>query len=155
MDAYCLRILAIMNIAAVNKCAWKFRYPIRILFSFSLDIYPEVGLLDHMIVLFSIFLNYGYFMCLLLLLSHFPSSCCWWGLLFLQCMDFSLCWLLVPGASLVMKRRLYSTRASIIMMHGLSCSAACEIFLDQGLNPCPLHWQVDSYPLEHQESLRC
>ena len=23
---------------------------------------------------------------------------------------------------------------------------------DQGLNPCPLHWQVDSYPLCHQGS---
>ena len=27
------------------------------------------------------------------------------------------------------------------------CSAACGIFSDQGLNPCPLHWQADSYPL--------
>ena len=26
------------------------------------------------------------------------------------------------------------------MAHGLSCSAACGIFLDQGLNPCPLWW---------------
>ena len=32
------------------------------------------------------------------------------------------------------------------MVHGLSCSAACGIFLDQGLNPCPLHWQADSAP---------
>ena len=28
--------------------------------------------------------------------------------------------------------------------HRLSCSAVCGIFLDQGWNPCPLHWQVDS-----------
>ena len=28
--------------------------------------------------------------------------------------------------------------------------AACGIFSDQGLNPCPLHWQVDSQPLDHQ-----
>ena len=33
--------------------------------------------------------------------------------------------------------------------HGLSCSAACGIFLDQGSNPCPLHWQAFSYPLRH------
>ena len=26
------------------------------------------------------------------------------------------------------------------------------IFLDQGLNVCPLHWQADSYPLCHQGS---
>ena len=38
------------------------------------------------------------------------------------------------------------------MVHGLSCSAACGIFLDQGLNLCPLHWEVDSQPLRHQGS---
>ena len=38
------------------------------------------------------------------------------------------------------------------MAHGLSCSTSCGIFLDQGLNPCPLHWQVDSQPLRHQGS---
>ena len=39
------------------------------------------------------------------------------------------------------------------MVHGLSCSAAYGIFLDQGSNPCPLNWQADSYPLSHQGSL--
>ena len=38
------------------------------------------------------------------------------------------------------------------MAHGLSCSAARGIFPDQGSNPCPLHWQVDSYPLRDQGS---
>ena len=28
----------------------------------------------------------------------------------------------------------------------------CGIFLDQGSNPCPLHWQEDSYLLDHQGS---
>ena len=38
------------------------------------------------------------------------------------------------------------------MLNGLiSCSAACVIFLDQGSNPCLLHWQVDSLPLNHLE----
>ena len=41
--------------------------------------------------------------------------------------------------------------ASLVVEQGLSCSAACEIFLDQGLNPCLLHWQVDFHPLYHQE----
>ena len=36
---------------------------------------------------------------------------------------------------------------------GLSCSVTCGILSDQGLNPCPLHWQVDSYPLYHERSL--
>ena len=35
-----------------------------------------------------------------------------------------------------------------------SCSEACEIFPDQGLDLCPLHWQVDSYPLYHWGSLK-
>ena len=28
---------------------------------------------------------------------------------------------------------------SVVVAHGPSCSAACGIFPDQGLNPCPLH----------------
>ena len=39
---------------------------------------------------------------------------------------------------------------SVVVAHGPSCSAACEIFPDQGSNPCPLHWQADSQPLRHQ-----
>ena len=31
---------------------------------------------------------------------------------------------------------------SVAVEHGLSCPAACRIFLDQGSNPCPLHWQA-------------
>ena len=42
--------------------------------------------------------------------------------------------------------------ASIAVAHGLSRSTARGIFLDQGSNPCPLHWQADSYPLHHQGS---
>ena len=34
----------------------------------------------------------------------------------------------------------------------LSCSTACWTFLDQGSNPCLLHWQADFLPLSHQES---
>ena len=41
---------------------------------------------------------------------------------------------------------------SVVVAHGLSCSTACGIFPDQGLNPCPLHWQMDSQPLCHQGS---
>ena len=38
------------------------------------------------------------------------------------------------------------------MAHGLSCSVACGVFPDQGLNLCPLHWLADSYSLHHQGS---
>ena len=41
---------------------------------------------------------------------------------------------------------------SIVVVHGLNCSMACAVFPDQGLIPCLLHWQVDSYPLYHQGS---
>ena len=41
---------------------------------------------------------------------------------------------------------------SVVVAHGLSCSVACGILPDQGLNPCPLHWQADSQPLCHQGS---
>ena len=55
--------------------------------------------------------------------------------------------------SIVAAPRLWST-GSIIVTYGLSCSMACDIFLDQRLNPCLLHWQADSSPLSHQESPR-
>ena len=42
---------------------------------------------------------------------------------------------------------------SVVVAHRPSCSVACGIFPDQGLNPCPLHWQADSQPLHHQGSL--
>ena len=41
---------------------------------------------------------------------------------------------------------------SVVVAHGLRCSAACGIFPDQGSNRCPLHWQADSQPLHHQGS---
>ena len=41
---------------------------------------------------------------------------------------------------------------SVVMAHGPSCSTACGILPDQGLNPCPLHRQADSQPLCHQGS---
>ena len=41
---------------------------------------------------------------------------------------------------------------SVVVAHGASCSVACGIFPDQGLNLCPLHWQADSQPLHPQGS---
>ena len=48
--------------------------------------------------------------------------------------------------SVVVAHGLYST-SSVVVVHLLSCSTACGIFPDQGSNPCPLHWRVDSQPL--------
>ena len=53
------------------------------------------------------------------------SSCDKWGLLIMVC-------------------RLLIAVASLVVAHGLGCSLACGIFLDQGLNLCPLRWQEDS-----------
>ena len=38
----------------------------------------------------------------------------------------------------------------IVVSYGLSCSAICGIFPDQGSNLCLLHWQADSLPLRHE-----
>ena len=37
-----------------------------------------------------------------------------------------------------------SSTGSIFVGHKLSCSMACQIFLDKGLDQCLLHWQADS-----------
>jgi len=36
------------------------------------------------------------------------------------------------------------TQASVDVVHELSWPLACGIFPNQGSNPCPLRWQVDS-----------
>ena len=41
-----------------------------------------------------------------------------------------------------------------VVVHELSCSEAYGIFLDQESNPCPLQWQVNSYPVSHLGSPR-
>ena len=63
-----------------------------------------------------------------------------------RCAGLSLSWPLLL-------RSTGSRRAgSVLVAHRPSCSAACGIFPDQGLNSCPLHWQADSQPLRHQGS---
>ena len=51
--------------------------------------------------------------------------------LYLRCKGFSSRWLLL-------------LRSRGARVHGLSCPAACGVFLDQGLNLCPLHKLVGS-----------
>ena len=75
------------------------------------------------------------------------SSCGKWGPLFIAVRGP-----LTIVASLVAEHRLQMHRLSSCGSRGPSCSAACGIFPDQGLNPCPLHWQADSQPLRHQGS---
>ena len=78
---------------------------------------------------------------------------------FKKCFYFWLCWVFVAAAcrlslivvcglltevaSLVAEHQLYSA-GSVVVAHKLSLPAASGIFLDQGSNSCPLHWQMDS-----------
>ena len=67
------------------------------------------------------------------------------GATLLWCVSFSLggfsCGAWAQGA-----------QALAVAALGLSCSIACGVFLDQGLDLRSLHWQGDSYPLDHQGS---
>ena len=64
----------------------------------------------------------------------------------LRCTGFSLRW------RLLLQSTGSGAWASAVVAKGFSCSAACGVFPDQGSNPCPLHWQADSYPLHHRGS---
>ena len=46
--------------------------------------------------------------------------------------------------------QLWQVGAPLLLGCRLSCLAACGILPDQTLNPCFLHWQADSSPLDHQ-----
>ena len=74
----------------------------------------------------------------------------------LQCMGFSLQWLLqweqnLQGmwAFIVAAPGVQSVHSIVVTLE-LGCSVECRIFLNQGSSPCLLHWQVDSLPLSHQ-----
>ena len=73
------------------------------------------------------------------------SSC---GVQASHCGGFSCCGAQTLGhvGSVVMVPKLWNT-GPIVVAYGLSCSAACGIFLDKGSNPLLLHWQVDSLSL--------
>ena len=82
----------------------------------------------------------------------------------LQCVGFSLWWPLLLWSTgsrhtsfsscNTQAQQLWLTgsraQAWQLWLTGLSCSVVCGIFLDQGLNLCPLHWQADSQPLRHE-----
>ena len=84
-------------------------------------------------------------------------------------LDFSLVAVIrgystVAVASLVAENGLYGEQASVVALlgseaqaqqlwhTGLVASWNAGIFWDRGLNPCLLHWQADSLPLNHQGS---
>ena len=130
---------------------WWCSYFFDVVFLFPSDIFPEVELLDRMVVLLLIFF--------LILLIYFWL--CWISdaacrlSLAVASGDSSwaaVCGLFIVVPSLVAEHRLQGMWALVVVAHWLSCSKACGIFSDQGWNLCPLHWQADSYPLHHQRS---
>ena len=48
-------------------------------------------------------------------------------------------------SSAVVARGLQSAGSIVVAHRLISCSSACGIFPDEGSNPCPLHWQADSF----------
>ena len=76
---------------------------------------------------------------LVLLFAALGLRCCTQG--------FSSCGMRASDtvASLVEEPGLKGMWASVVVACRLSCSMACGLFLEQGLNLCPLNWQVDSY----------
>ena len=81
---------------------------------------------------------------------------CWafseWA--FSDCSEQGLIFVVVHGLLIavasVVEYRLWGMWASVVVAHRLSCPEAHGIFPDQGSNPCSLHWQADSQPLDHQ-----
>ena len=64
-----------------------------------------------------------------------------------------VCGLLTAVVSLAAERRCEGVQASevqrtgsVVVLHRLSCSTVCGIFLDEGSNLSLLRWQVDSLP---------
>ena len=109
-----------------------------------------------MIILFFFKFIYIYFLFLAVLGLRFCARA------FSNCSERGPLFIAVRGpltvvASPVAEHRLQTPRraGSVVVAHGLSRSAACGIFPDQGSNPCPLHWQADSQPLRHQGSPIC
>ena len=71
-------------------------------------------------------------------------SLCSWACALSSCGEqgplLDVCGLLTAMTSLVAEHRLQGVWTSVVVVHGLSCSEACGIFLDQGSNPYPPHW---------------
>ena len=100
-------------------------------------------------------------LCLILYLSKTAFS--FFFSLIILFIYFWLCWVSVAvkafslvaasgSYSLVMVCCLLIFVVSLIGERSLSCSEACGIFLDQGFNPCLLHWPLYSLLLSHHGS---
>ena len=62
-------------------------------------------------------------------------------------------WAFHCGGFSCWESRALGTQASVVVAHGLCCSVAYGIFLEQGSNRCSLHCKAKSYPLDQEGSL--
>ena len=69
------------------------------------------------------------------------------GVLLCRYMGFSLQWLLLlqSTGSRVCRLQQLQPMGSVAVVHRLSCPTACGVFLDQGLNQCPLRCKVNFF----------
>ena len=112
-----------------------------------------------LLFLFGAIFNFMYLV-LAVALRAFLYFCKWGATLQLPCTSFSLRWLLLSRSTgsracgpVVAAPRLQST-GSIVVMHGLNCSEACNL-PGAGIQPLYLpllHQQADALPLSHQGS---
>ena len=71
----------------------------------------------------------------------------------LECTGFSLWWLLLLWLVDSIEHRLSSAGTQAQMLRGMwTRDGPLMDLLGQRWNLCPLHWQVDSQPLDHQRS---
>ena len=96
------------------------------------------------------FENWGDFVHFLKIIYSFLAvlglCCCKWAFSGCGMQGYSLVAvlrLLIAVASLAAEQQLQST-GSVVVAQGFNCPEPCGIFPDQGLNPRPLRWQVDS-----------
>ena len=87
-----------------------------------------------------------------LFLSELGLHCCVWA--FSYCSEWGILFSCSMQISLVVMRG-SRVHDSVVVAYRLGCPTACGIFLDQGLNPCPLHWLADSCPWDYQGILMC
>ena len=85
-----------------------------------------------------------------LFLTAQSLGCCVWALS--SCGEQGLLSPAVMLGLLLLQSTDTRVRGLDSVARGLSCPEVGGIFPDQGSNPCPLHWQVDCQPLDHQGS---
>ena len=100
---------------------------------------PFLHILANLLSLVFFFLI-NLFIYLFLFLAVLGLRCC--ARAFSNCGEWGQLFIAVRGLLIVVCG--LQSAGSVVVVYGLSCSAACGIFPDQSSSPCSLHWQADS-----------